>query len=352
MFLTGCNRDDQIVSYSEPKDAAPTTQMVDVTVPQTAAAPQSPRVRWVMPPGWKQVPSDQEMRFATIQVSADHPDVVLTITPLPADATEVTAVKPNVIRWEGQLGLPASDDAGLAKVVKQIQVNGVPIDVIDLTGATTQTPQMRMITAMATSGDKVWFFKLAGRADVVGTQAKNFDDFVRSIQFDTVTANAAASAGGPADSVSNAPNLPNEPAGPPADVGATWTTPSTWTQEPPHQMRLASFKTPGGAEIIITRFPGDVGGLLPNVNRWRGEVGLPDFATESDAKAQTNVQMGGLRANIFDFAGSEKHVRVAMVKVNDDTWFFKLIGPASAVANQQPAFDSFLQSVKFGGDSK
>jgi hypothetical protein len=230
-------------------------------------------------------------------------------------------------------------------------VNGVPIDVIDLTGATTQSPQMRMLTAMATVGEQVWFFKLAAPADVVSAQAKNFNDFVQTIRFDKVAASAVASAEGPAVSPSDA-NVPTEPAGPPADIGATWTTPPGWSALPPHQMRLASYKTPGNAEIIISKFPGDVGGLLPNVNRWRGEASLSELASESDIKPQSNIQMDAHSANIFDFAGTEKRVRVAMVKVNDETWFFKLIGPPAAVGDQQAAFDSFLQSVKFGGDSK
>ena len=100
MSCAGCNRDDQIVAYSEPKDTAPTTQMVDVTVPQSAAPAQAPRMQWTMPPGWKQVPSDQEMRYATIQVSADHPDIVMTITPLPgrhptARAVDASAAEPH-----------------------------------------------------------------------------------------------------------------------------------------------------------------------------------------------------------------------------------------------------------------
>jgi hypothetical protein len=30
----------------------------------------------------------------------------------------------------------------------------------------------------------------------------------------------------------------------------------------------------GKAEVTVSAFPGDTGGLLANLNRWRGQIGL------------------------------------------------------------------------------
>ena len=38
---------------------------------------------------------------------------------------------------------------------------------------------------------------------------------------------------------------------------------------------------------------------------------------------------------------------VAMVPHGERTWFFKLVGPADTVGQQQEAFDRFVQSVRF-----
>ncbi len=58
-----------------------------------------------------------------------------------------------------------------------------------------------------------------------------------------------------------------------------WATPEGWTRDAePRPMRLATYMAPdadGPVEVAISRFPGRVGGELANINRWRGQMGLP-----------------------------------------------------------------------------
>ena len=58
-----------------------------------------------------------------------------------------------------------------------------------------------------------------------------------------------------------------------------WTAPPGWAEDPaPKQMRLATYIAPdaaGPVEVAVTRFGGRVGGDLANINRWRGQMGLP-----------------------------------------------------------------------------
>ena len=58
----------------------------------------------------------------------------------------------------------------------------------------------------------------------------------------------------------------------------TWTVPGDWKDKPGSAMRKGSYAVPGPggeADLAITAFPGDVGGDLANVNRWRGQLALP-----------------------------------------------------------------------------
>src|SRR5882724_4414392 len=61
--------------------------------------------------------------------------------------------------------------------------------------------------------------------------------------------------------------------------GLAWTAPANWTVKPASAMRKGSYRVPGpdgtDADLSITAFPGDVGGRLANVNRWRGQLELP-----------------------------------------------------------------------------
>ena len=54
--------------------------------------------------------------------------------------------------------------------------------------------------------------------------------------------------------------------------------PTTWKDGKTSSMRIASLKVDdqNGSEldISVTTFPGDVGGLLANVNRWVGQIEL------------------------------------------------------------------------------
>src|SRR5260370_34289444 len=69
--------------------------------------------------------------------------------------------------------------------------------------------------------------------------------------------------------------MPPDPVGNPAK----WVKPEGWSEQPLSEMRLGSFKVDGSdatsADVSVTAFPGDAGGLAPNVNRLRSEVQLP-----------------------------------------------------------------------------
>lgn len=81
----------------------------------------------------------------------------------------------------------------------------------------------------------------------------------------------------------------NPQPGTPVDSPAQpWTVPDGWTEDPePRQMRLATYLAPdpgGPVEVAVTRFGGRVGGELANINRWRGQLGMPPIV-EADLEA-------------------------------------------------------------------
>src|SRR5262245_43467033 len=60
-------------------------------------------------------------------------------------------------------------------------------------------------------------------------------------------------------------------AGPADTLGVAWTAPPGWREIQSSQpSRVATFNPGEGLpEVAINVFPGDTGGLLANVNRWR-----------------------------------------------------------------------------------
>lgn len=131
--------------------------------------------------------------------------------------------------------------------------------------------------------------------------------------------------------------------------------PGAWEQDPkPRMMREATFLVGDPAkktEVIVTKLNGPAGGMLENVNRWRGQVGLPPVAAVNEAEIP-KVKVGGKDAMVFDLAGppdkpTKRQVQ-AVAQRDDGTYYIKIIGDAELVGQQKAAFDRFLASIEFG----
>ena len=141
-----------------------------------------------------------------------------------------------------------------------------------------------------------------------------------------------------------------------------WKTPDGWTEVPPSEMRVASFKIQGQngkqADVSVISLPGRPGTDDANANRWRGQVGLPPVTPDELKKTAEDVEAGGQPAQLYDIAGQnpgngEAARILGVIQHRDDAvWFFKMTGDAGLVEQQKPAFVSFLESVKFVQSAK
>lgn len=138
----------------------------------------------------------------------------------------------------------------------------------------------------------------------------------------------------------------------------TWTAPARWQSRPASAMRKATFIIPGDtagqqAELAVTAFPGDVGGNLANLNRWRNQLQLAPVTASELGSALTHLDAGPLHLDIAELLGPEpadgkprQRVLGAIVPFNGATWFFKLTGPDALVAREKDAFLAFLQTIQ------
>jgi len=134
----------------------------------------------------------------------------------------------------------------------------------------------------------------------------------------------------------------------------TWTAPTHWTAKPLGQMRKGSFAVKGAdgteADLSITAFPGNTGGMLANLNRWRGQISLPPLAETQLDSVLEHLDGDGFHFDLADFAGTANgaptRILGAVLSRPGETWFFKLMGPDALVAAQKDAFRAFLRTVK------
>ena len=116
-------------------------------------------------------------------------------------------------------------------------------------------------------------------------------------------------------------------------------------------MRLASFDIPdaaGNGDVSISKLSGNGGGLLANVNRWRGQVGLaPLEAGALAANSKTVATAGGDSGTWVELVGTEKTILGAIVARGEVSWFFKLTAPAPVAAQNRDVFEQFVRSIRF-----
>lgn len=145
----------------------------------------------------------------------------------------------------------------------------------------------------------------------------------------------------------------------PEPAGIAWDVPEVWAEAPGTSSFLtAVFEAKGetgDARITVSRLSNDGGGVLANINRWRGQVGLgPIQAYEQ--QPMTPIVVAGQTAGLIDLtapegddAGLDRLVVVFIPRPRENlTWYFKMTGPAGALDEHKPAFVSFVESVRFG----
>jgi hypothetical protein len=143
---------------------------------------------------------------------------------------------------------------------------------------------------------------------------------------------------------------------PPVPTGGgalKWTLPKGWSDAGGGGgMRYATLKpaTPGKIDVSVTVLPGPAGGELANVNRWRGQIGLPPLEEAALAGARKSLSSKAGPVSVYDFtAGEQAKTRLVagLASRDGNTWFVKMVGDAGPVGVARPEFIRLLESLRF-----
>ena len=379
LFLAaGCQRDG-IKVYHVAKDQEPAQQQAapvppadsanpamppghpDISSAPAMAAPpasesaQSP-LTWTKPDGWTEVPPS-EMRLASFKMAgANGKQADVSIVPLPGMAGTDDA---NVNRWRGQVGLSDASSDELQKSAETVEAGGQPAQLYDIAGTNPAGGGAQRILGVIQHRDGMaWFYKMTGDADLVEQQKSTFVEFLKSLKFET----AAASGGAGEMPATMPPGHPaigdmTTPAAAPGPIShdgqPNWQVPAGWQEISAGQFLVAKFNITGDAgataAVNVSMSAGDGGGLSANVNRWRGQLGLPPIADI----LTTPLDVTGGKAQLVDMSGTNPQTSqpaqlvAVIVSQPGQTWFYKLMGDSKVVAAQKAAFIQFVQSAKY-----
>ena len=130
-----------------------------------------------------------------------------------------------------------------------------------------------------------------------------------------------------------------------------WTVPEGWRTIPGEQpMRIATFRAGAGegVEVTLAAFPGDTGGLLANVNRWRGQLGLEPTTEQDLATTVRSSKVGSVQVQTLRLVGPKgQDMLVAISQPGDgQSWFVKATAVPEALTSIAGSFSAFAESLR------
>jgi hypothetical protein len=134
--------------------------------------------------------------------------------------------------------------------------------------------KQRLLAAMIPAGgDQTWFFRMSGPEAIVTDFKPQFDAIVQSLKF--------------AD-----PELPK------------WKLPDGWIEEAPKKQFIDKNLRPADdTKKIAVTVSHAGGGDMPNINRWRGQLGLPPAQKADLGEFSKEFEVDGRKGRIVDLVG-------------------------------------------------
>ncbi len=322
-----CMAADDATTYSVPKNH-PAMPHGIVNSGAPAFPVNTEPVHWTAPAGWQQLPATR-MRLGSFLIAGDsgkRAEVAVTSFP-GAVGTELD----NVNRWRRELGLAPVEESAI--VSEAVTIDSQAGKLYEFSG-----PKLSTVVVSLRRGENTWFFKLRGEKSVVDSAKPAFKQFLASVHF-----------GGASTESTACPAVSND--------GPKWSPPSTWTAGQPGPMVVKSFLIEGNegqkATVAISVFPGNVGGTVANINRWRGQMGLAPIQESELPGATQSLPVEGGSAVLVDLtgraapAGQAGRLVAAIVPHNGSTWFYKLTGDGAVVAREKDGFVKFVQTARY-----
>lgn len=261
--------------------------------------------QWTLPKGWRERPAEG-MRFATLEIETGGGTLEATVTSLPRgeDVNEASYALSNINRWRDQLGLSPIDEAELDQQTTKVELEGA----------------------------KAILVNFEGRLKSGGMGQPPF-------------------AGGPtAGPLTGASGAPNGRSGPGESAELTYQVPEGWEELGPGAMgRKAGFRVTDGDRVAETTISTAGGGLLANVNRWRGQVMLEPIDEEQLQIEAQFIAVGDSKGAYFRLVGPQRTILGVVAPVAGDVWFIKLASDNELAEREREHFEQLVKSIHFSG---
>jgi len=296
-----------------------------------------PKLDYQLPAGWKDA-GPSEISMVNFRIPTPNGEAMVNITPLHGMKGKDSMI---VNMWRQQVNEAPLDEAAAQASLTPVDIGGEQGKLFEVTGA-ADGQKVEIITAFVHREDGSWFYKLQGSAEAVASQKEAFLNFLKTVKVVPGTAETAAA---------KAPAPAPTPAASEPAAGVHLMAPEGWVEQPAGQMQVAKFsvtKEGGKADVSVSVFSSDTGGLLGNVNRWRRQLGLEDVDEAGLQECVTTL--GGAHIDgapgpvLADLSKESRRLLGAIVPREGQWWFYKMVGDAAVVNAEHDTFVQFVKS--------
>ena len=312
-----------------------------------------PIVTWKLPDNWGENPDLSGPMAGSFHVKTkEGPQGRIGVMPFREQVSTVDVAN----MFGREMGYPTFTESTLAPLVQKKEIGNRTFEWLVLKAKSDpafSSPRTALLALLRQEGE-TWLFPFIANQKLVLKESENFTQFLGSCTLRSAKNNPI---------IARSPfpkNRTTKPSPPPPsrDNPWIWEIPSTWKDGKTSSMRIASLRVDdqNGSEldISVTTFPGDVGGLLANVNRWVGQIELSPVSQSSLEKYCTPFTIAGNSGHFIEAYGEKEAVLAGALFLEKESWFFKLLGNKSLAEKEKENFIMFLHSIspKSGSEKK
>jgi len=298
-----------------------------------------PVVTWLLPENWGENPALAGPMAGSFHVKTkEGPQGRIGIMPFRESVSSLEVAN----MFAREIGYGLLDEERLAAFLEKKSLGDREFELIRLEEQRTTEAPKTVLLALHRKDSQTWLFPFIAQSKLIEDELENFCFFLESTVLRAGQEPVKALAPPASPPSSSAPPTPSAP---------EWSIPTHWAPGQSSSMRLASYKVSDeeGNELdfSVTTFPGDVGGLLANVNRWLGQIGLESTDEVGLKHYVSSITIDGMAAQLVEASSTDKTFYAAILKRNNSSWFFKLTGGKNLALKEKENFSEFLDSVCF-----
>jgi hypothetical protein len=342
LCIIGCSEPEPILSYTVDKVEVKTAQQprIESQSPQETAQPHKPAQQGSLvydtPAGWKQA---AKVMFADASLAVTDGDETAKITVSPMGAAQAALI-PNVTRWRRQLGLGPISAKEIESSVEKIKVGDATAQFLKIVGPDKNGRSETFLIALLPQGQRVLIVKLRAESKLAAKQKEKFLQFVRSLKYKIA---------------SQPPQKTAQPQKLAQQGSLVYDTPTGWKQAAKVMFADASLAVADGdetAKITVSPMGATQAALVPNVTRWRRQLGLGPISAKEIESSVEKIKVGDATAQYLKIVGPEKNGRsetflIALLPHNQRVLIVKLKAESKLAAKQKEKFLQFVRSLKY-----